>query len=286
MEIAGRRVVVADADGRRNCFLSGHRAVVGDRVRWVAAAGEGGKITAVDGRLSTLRRVDSRGEEQVLAANLEGVLVVVAAQDPIFAAPILDRYLTAVSADGMRAAIVLNKCDQPGSEVVETELAAREGLGYSVMRASAHTGQGIEALRAWIAAADGPWALVGASGVGKTSLVSALLPGLDVGPVGEISEYWGQGMHTTTRTRLFELPTGGELADSPGIRSFIPAVLDPIGIRDHYPGMADLGCKYRDCLHLPGEEGCAAEGFVPAERIASYRALLCEAQGITRRMER
>lgn len=283
IETVGRRVIVSDDEGTRACFLSGHRAVVGDVVRWTEAKGEGGKLTEVCARTSILRRVDSRGEEQMLVANLEGVFVVFAASEPPLAPPLLDRYLVAAEHDGLRAVIVLNKADAEIPAHVQAALDERADLGFTVLRASAKTGDGVDAIRAHLAAATGAWAFVGPSGVGKTSLVQALLPGEDVGPIGEISAYWGQGMHTTTHTRLFRVHTGGEIADSPGIRSFTPAVLDPIAIRDHYPGVTGLGCKYRDCLHRDGEEGCVAPASVPEARLIAYRALLTEALGIARR---
>lgn len=280
VEIVGRRVMVADEEGTRTCFLSGHRAVVGDRVRWTTAQGEGGKITEVEPRDHVLRRIDIRGEEQVLAANIEGLMVVIASIDPPFAPPLLDRYLVAAEHDGLKAAILLNKVDLGVPDDVNEELAARD---WPLFRVSVRTGEGLDAVRAFLADAKAPWTLVGPSGVGKTSVMQALLPEETVGPIGEISDYWGTGRHTTTRTRLFSLPTGGELADSPGIRGFIPAVLDPIAIRDHYPGVAGLGCRYRDCLHLPGEDGCVAERDVRPAQLSAYRALLGEAQQIARR---
>lgn len=283
VETVGRRVVVSDEHGVRNCFLSGHRAVVGDRVQWTEAPGEGGKVTAVEPRTSVLRRVDPRGDEQILAANVHGLFVVFAATDPPLAAPLLDRYLLAAEYDGLKVVVVLNKSDLPVSDAVAAELDQRAAWGFPVVRVSTKTGEGLAHLRAVLGEAIGPWALVGPSGVGKTSIAAALLPEQDVGPVGEISEYWGQGRHTTTWTRLFQVPGGGELADSPGIRGLIPAVLDPEAIRDHYPGLAGLGCRYRDCLHRSGEDGCVAEGTVPGPTLLAYRTLVTEAEGIRRR---
>jgi ribosome biogenesis GTPase len=270
-------VVVADADGERNCFLGGHRAVVGDRVRWADARGEGGKITSVADRDTVLARSDSRGDEQILAANLRGLLVTASAQDPQFHGGLVDRYLVAARLAGLDAVIVLTKIDRGLPADGAAELAAREALGVHVLRVSNKDGTGIEAVLAFLAAESaGPWALVGYSGVGKTSLIQSLLPGQDVGPIGEISEFWGTGKHTTSRTRLFALPGGGEIVDSPGIRSFTPSELDPQTMRDHYPGIGDLRCKYRDCLHKPGEEGCVAEAEVDPNLLSGWRRLLAD----------
>lgn len=277
--------MVRDEDGERNCFLGGHRAVVGDDVRWTEAPGEGGKIVDVSARRTQLRRIDQRGGEQILAANLGGLLIVVAGQDPPFHAPLLDRYLVAASQEGLETAVVLNKVDLGVPDEVRAELAVREQLGTAVLEASVRSGVGVDGVRAFLAAhaADRPWALVGHSGVGKTSIISALLPEQDVGPIGEISEYWGTGRHTTSRSRLFDLPGGGQMVDSPGIRGFTPALLDPIDVRDHFPGLGQLGCQYRDCLHRPGEEGCVAEDEVEPSLLASWRHLLAEVEQIVKR---
>jgi ribosome biogenesis GTPase len=270
---AGRRVWVRDADGDRTCFLSGQRAVVGDRVTWVEAKGEGGRVVEVLPRDTALVRLLGPGEEQVLAANLAGVFVVVTPRDPPFRAGLLDRYLVAASTAGLRTQVLLNKVDLGVDAEVEAALAAR---GIEPLRVSATSDLGLDAVRAALAASDGPWALVGHSGVGKTSLAQRLLPGQDVGEIGEISEHWGTGRHTTTGSRLFAVPTGGELVDSPGIRTFAPGRLSSEDVRLHFPRVCDVVCRYRDCVHREGEEGCAAPAEVPTELLASYRRLFDE----------
>ncbi len=279
----GRRVVVRDHEGERVCFLSGQRAVVGDRVLWVDASGEGGKLVGVEERRGVLVRTDLRANEQVIAANLEGIVIVTAGVEPPFRPGLLDRYLVAAGVGGLEAVVVVNKSDQGVPDDVEAELAAREAAGVVVHHVSARTGQGLDALQALLASASGPWALVGHSGVGKTSLVSALLPGQDVGEIGDLSEHWGTGQHTTTGSRVFTVPTGGEIVDSPGIRTFAPGRLEPIEARQHFPGMGALGCRYRDCLHREGEEGCVADDQVPAPLLTSYRRLLAELLDIEER---
>lgn len=278
-ETRGRRVLVRDARGERVCFLSGQRAVIGDEVHWREAKGTGGVLSEVLPRRTALRRLDAAGKEQILAANLEGVLVVVTPTSPPFAPELVDRYFVAARATGLEVAVVLHKTDLGVPTEVEEALALRE---VEVLRVSSHLGEGLDALRAHLARAAAPWALVGHSGVGKTSLLAALLPDLDVGPVGDISTYWEAGKHTTTGSRLFALPSGGDLADSPGIRNFIPAGLHHEDVRRHFPGMGDLPCRYRDCLHRPGEDGCAAPEVVPPALLDSYRRLLAEVTDATR----
>jgi len=274
-------VLVRDDDGERVCFLAGHRAVIGDRVTWVEAKGSGGKLVGVEPRQGTLVRRDARGREQVLAAHLAGVAVVAAPAEPPFRGGLVDRYVVACSVGGLRPLVVLNKVDQGVPDDVAAALALRAEAGLEVVRCSAHTGEGLDALQQHLA--TGTWALVGHSGVGKTSLVASLLPDTDVGPIGELSTYWGTGQHTTTGSRLFALPGGGEVVDSPGIRTFAPGALDPAQVRLHFPGVGDPGCRYRDCLHRPGEDGCEAEGACEPELLASYRRLLNEVLTIEER---
>ncbi|TNE91423.1 MAG: ribosome small subunit-dependent GTPase A [Deltaproteobacteria bacterium] len=278
VETVGRRVLVRDDEGERTCFLAGHRVVIGDRVRWIEARGEGGKIVAVDERDTALVRMDHKGREQVLAANLGGLLIVVSAKEPGFRAALLDRYLVAADVFGLEAALVVTKVDLGVDDETEAQIARRAADGLQVLRTAIDPPAGIDEVAAFLAehADEHPWALVGSSGVGKTSLVQALLPQQDVGPVGEISEFWGTGRHTTTASRLFALPGGGEIADSPGIRNFTPAGLSAQDIGLHFPRVRELVCKYRDCLHRPGEDGCVAEQELSEPLLDSYRTLLGE----------
>ncbi len=278
VQTRGRRVLVADPEGERVCFLAGHRAVIGDRVQWVEVRGEGGKLVGVEPREGTLLRTDANGREQVLAAHLDGLLVVTAARNPPFRIGLVDRYVVACSAGGLVPAVVVNKADEGVPDEVLAELALR---GLEVLVVSAHTGEGLHALRERLR--DGTWAMVGHSGVGKTSLVAALLPDQDVGPVGELSDYWGTGQHTTTGSTIFRLPEGGEVVDSPGIRTFAPQRLDLGQVRMHFPGLGALGCRYRDCLHRPDEDGCVAEQDVDPSLLASYRRLLGEVVSLEER---
>ncbi len=280
VETRGRKVLVRDDAGARDCFLSGQRAVVGDRVRWVEARGSGGKLVAVEPRETVLRRADLKGREQVLAANLAGLLVVTSAREPDFRGALLHRYLVAASRDGLEAILVLSKVDLGVPPEVEAQVALLEAeAGLRTLRTSPDD---VRALSDFLAAEPGPWALVGSSGVGKTSLIATLLPEEEVGAVAAISDYWGVGRHTTTHSRLFTLPAGGEIADSPGIRNFTPVLSDPGELRLHFPGIGPLPCRYRDCLHRPDEDGCAAQGEVAAPLLESYRSLLAEVTDVHR----
>ena len=277
VETVGRCVNVRNDEGERVCYLSGQRAVVGDHVKFVDAPGMGGKLCEVLPRQTELKRRDPRGKERILAANLKGIIIVATPQQPEFNAGLVARYLVAASVSGLEAAICLNKADLEVSEQVRAELALWKSLGFTVLETSTKSGLGLTALTDFLqkeSAVGAPWSLVGLSGVGKTSIVSTLLPEQDVGPIGEISEHWDQGKHTTTHSTIFALPEGGELCDSPGIRTFTPAGLEPETIRDHFPGFASVHCRFRDCLHREDEAGCVAEEQVASSLLTSYRRLL------------
>lgn len=283
----GRRVVVRDDVGERVCFLSGRRAVVGDLVRWVEAQGSGGKLVQVEPRERALVRMDFKGRQQVVASHLGGLLVVASTDQPHYRPGLMDRYEVGANVAGIDMAIVLTKTDLGPSDLADRDLAIRESRGIPVMRVCNPTGHGVPIVQEFLrTATPGPWAFVGHSGVGKTSLAAALLPEVDVGPIGEISEFWDAGRHTTTSSRIYALPDGGEIADSPGIRTFLPSGLDPHVVRDHFPGLDVSGCRYRDCLHREGEDGCAAPEEVTAEMLVRYRRLLVEVTDLHARRRR
>lgn len=179
---------------------------------------------------------------------------------------------------GSSCSICVNKIDLGETDAVTNYLQEREALGYKAFRVSAKEGKGLSEfetfLRTHSGNGEGPLALVGLSGVGKTSLLAALLPEEDVGPIGELSEYWEQGRHTTTGSRLFDLADGGELVDSPGIRTFSPAGLKAGEVRDYFPGFSDLHCQFRDCLHQEGQKGCVVGDELSEHTIKGYRRLM------------
>ena len=166
---------------------------------------------------------------------------------------------------------------------MKDNIAARADLGIKVLTTSALTGEGIEEFRAFLHDHPGTWTLVGRSGVGKTSLVRKLLPDIDVGPVGELSEYWGTGRHTTTRSCIFPLTDQCGIVDSPGIRQFVPGGLEQEHLFRFFPSIDELICKYRNCQHRPNEDGCVAESQVAKSLLSSYRTLLEELIDMTPR---
>ncbi len=232
-------------------------------------------ITEVLRRRTVLYRSNTRGLAEAVAANLDALLVVLAAlPEPDYF--VIDRYLSAAEAAGISAVLVVNKCDLAQEAQLTAELAVYRGMGYASLAVSAASGSGIAELRAALPAGACA-ALVGQSGVGKSSLVQLLVPGAEIA-VGTLVRD-EEGRHTTTAARLYELEGGAALIDSPGVRDFAPAVsvLDArtLGFRD----VAALapGCRFADCRHMR-EPGCAVQAAagsaqLSARRYESYRRL-------------
>mgnify|MGYP002624216552 CR=1 FL=1 len=246
---------------------------VGDRVRVDLAAEP--VVSEILPRTNFLSRPASgrRGKTQLLAANLDHLVVVLSAREPAWKPATLDRYLVLASIHAVRPFVVLNKVDLEPELPENPAFQPYRDLGLTLCFVSTHTGQGVEALRAGLAGKT--VALLGPSGVGKTSLVNALAPGMDL-PVGEISEQTQKGRHTTTWVELLRMPDGGALIDSPGIRVLDLSGLEPHELAAHFPEFRDYhqGCRFRDCSHT-AEPKCAvkqalAEGQVPESRYDSY----------------
>ncbi len=244
--------------------------VTGDIVAWRPGPSTGVVVARFD-RDSELCRPDSRGELRPVAANIDFIIVVIATE-PEPHAYFIDRYLVAAENQGITPVLLLNKLDLVKAEnrgAVEKLLATYRSIGYRVVSTSTRQRTGLEPLRQLLAGHTSVF--VGQSGVGKSSIINALLPGSDI-RVGEISEATGKGRHTTTTARLFHIPGGGELIDSPGIRDFGLWHLDAAGIaygfREFRPFLGH--CKFRDCSHQ-GDPGCALTGGVNSGAIEEHR---------------
>ncbi|MFZ6046134.1 small ribosomal subunit biogenesis GTPase RsgA [Pseudomonas sp. CR3202] len=253
--------------------------VTGDRVVWRAGNQGSGVIVAQLPRSSELCRPDMRGVLKPVAANVDQIVIVFAPL-PEPHANLIDRYLVAAEHAGIHPLLLLNKADlvdDQNSAVLDDLLGIYRQLGYPLLEVSARQGGGMEDLMARL---DGHISVfVGQSGVGKSSLVNSLLPGVDT-RVGALSELTGKGTHTTTTARLFHFPGGGELIDSPGIREF---GLGHVSRDDVEAGFIEFNellgtCRFRDCKH-DREPGCALlkaleDGRVHPQRMASYRHIL------------
>ncbi|MBX9756287.1 MAG: small ribosomal subunit biogenesis GTPase RsgA [Pseudomonadaceae bacterium] len=253
--------------------------VTGDQVVWRAGNQGIGVIVAQLPRSTELCRPDSRGQLKPVAANVD-LIVIVFAPLPEPHPNLIDRYLVAAEHAGITPLLLLNKADLIDAQngpALEALLAVYRQLGYPLLEVSAHEGGGMKALQERL---NGHVSVfVGQSGVGKSSLVNSLLPGVDL-RVGPLSEVSGQGTHTTTTARLFHFPGGGKLIDSPGIREF---GLGHVSRDDVEAGFIEfhelLGhCRFRDCKH-DREPGCALlkaleEGRIQQQRMNSYRHIL------------
>lgn len=273
----GRRIVVEDEHGdTHSCLVKGRRlrVVCGDNVTFVRDP-HGNVITEINPRDNALTRPDRRGRDEVLAANLTRLLVVVAPRpepDPFMT----DRYLAAAEVMGVNAVLVYNKSDLAGTEH-DGWLSELEQVGYPLVRTQALTGEGIDELRSHCR--DGVSILVGLSGVGKSSLLNALAPELEL-RTDAVSKSSGEGRHTTTASVMHTLPGGGRVIDSPGVRDFAPGLLALGDVDTGYREIAALAsqCRFHNCLHFE-EPGCAVRealeaGRISERRYASYRRLL------------
>ena len=258
------------------------RPVVGD---WVAA--DGARVVAIAPRRGVLARARherlsaKRGATaQPIAANLDAVFVVTAPGRE-FSPPRVERYLVAVRAASAHAVVVLNKCDlarDPAGLVAELYAISGDA---PVVAISAEYGDGCDALDAYLVAGT-TLALVGSSGVGKSTLANRLL-GANRFATHATRASDGRGMHTTTRRELVALPSGAWLVDTPGMRAFAPwsgeDALDEV--------FADVAgaasrCRFRDCAH-EREPGCAVRAEIDARRYERWRALRAELAYLDRR---
>jgi len=243
------------------------------------AALDNAVVVAMLPRSSLLQRPTKLGDLKPVAANINTMMIVIA-PEPAPHYNLIDRYLVAAETFGFRPLLLLNKCDLlkdgPVRDELETMLTLYGTLGYMTLRLSSKAGIGLDDLRTQLH--DATAILVGQSGVGKSALVNALLPGVDT-LEGALSAAEDKGRHTTTSARLFHLPEGGSLIDSPGIREF---GLGHIEARQVLEGFVEfrpwLGtCRFRDCSH-ESEVGCAlrealANGRIDPRRMQSYELI-------------
>ncbi len=235
-------------------------------------------------RRSLLSRLDARGRQRPLCANIDQLIIVADAstRQGELHLNLLDRYLVSAELNRLDALIVINKvdgCDGLARERLARTLAPYRDMGYHCHLVSAHNGEGVEGLLADMH--DRRSCFVGESGVGKSSLINRLVPGHDV-QVGELSSKGGFGKHTTSTTLLYHLPGSGEIIDSPGVRSFALGDIDSARLAEGFREFRPLigHCRFRNCRH-DDDSGCAiasavAAGRIAAPRYASYRQILAD----------
>jgi ribosome biogenesis GTPase len=290
LRVSGLMHLVRVEDELYRCELrgrlkAGRRATtapvyVGD---WVQVACTGvltGVIESVEPRTSTFSRGASEagGREQVIAVNLEQLIVVAAVHEPEVHPGFIDRALIMAARGHMRPLVCVNKTDLAhGPELAELT-ASYADLGYTVLCTSAVTGAGVGGLSGTLAGRTS--ALVGQSGVGKSALLNSIDPDLRL-RTQELMRQHDRGRHTTSAAQLHELAGGGWVADTPGIKELSLWGMDRTGLASYFIEMQPLlgSCRFRDCSHLH-EPGCAIRDAVRAGVIAPRRYA-----GYTRIME-
>lgn len=246
---------------------------VGDFVAWRETPHGEGVVVAVEERQSLIERPDGLGKLKPVAANIDQVFVVFAIT-PEPHPNLLDRYLIAAENSGIEAKLVVNKMDLLTAdhalyEFIQTLLSNYRNLGYDVFEISCENNHGMEQIKAALINKTSIFA--GQSGVGKSSMINALMPEVEA-KVGKLSEHVVKGRHTTTTSTMFELDDGGFLIDSPGIREFHLNHFSKAQIFSGYRELQDtLGhCQFRDCQHKQ-EPGCAIQELLNTDKMAETR---------------
>jgi ribosome biogenesis GTPase / thiamine phosphate phosphatase len=274
----GRHLLVRDTSGKElgaRPFGRGLTVVCGDNVRCRADPHHDEvHVVEIVPRRTALYRSNVRGVTEPVVANLSRLLVVLAPV-PVPDLFVVDRYLAAAESGGISGLLVVNKTELGIDEELRVQLEVFTAAGYRWLPCSVKTGEGVDAVLEICAGQVA--ALVGQSGVGKSSLVDRLIPGAGV-EVGELVRD-EEGRHTTTASRMFDLPRGGHLIDSPGVRDFAPAVDRLDGRSLGFVEIERLapGCRFNDCRHMR-EPGCAVRdatesGAMSSRRYESYRRL-------------
>lgn len=292
----GSHYVVAPDDGSPevNCKIKGNFRIkgirttnpvaVGDHVTVGEPAPDGTAfITAISPRRNyIIRRASNLSKEaHIIAANIDRAMLVATLAHPTTSTTFIDRFLATASAYDVPAILVINKTDlldtPDDRELLDAVTYLYRSIGYEVTHVSARTGEGVDHLRTLLR--DHTTLLSGNSGVGKSTLINDLIPGLDL-RTAEISAVHDTGMHTTTFSELYRLPGGGSIIDTPGVRGFGTIDFDKYQVAHYFPELFrhSVDCRFGNCTHTH-EPGCAVlaaldEGLIAQSRYASYLSIL------------
>jgi ribosome biogenesis GTPase len=266
----GRDVLVQSETGTLHCALKGRkqRAVCGDIVEWRTPPSGAPSVESISTRRNLLERIDARGRAEAVAANIDRLAVVVA-PEPLPDWFVVDRYWAGAHLKDIPTLLIVNKSDL-ATDSIQSDVAVYRRLGLICHETSSITGHGLAELRT--ALASGVTLVVGQSGVGKSSIVNALVPGA-AAQTAELTRDV-EGRHTTTTARRYRIGASADsgIVDAPGVRDFAPPAsivraAERAFIEIH---RESVGCRFNDCHHLE-EPGCAVRAAVEAGRIAARR---------------
>ncbi|WP_313189838.1 ribosome small subunit-dependent GTPase A [Sphingobacterium sp.] len=284
---------VLDDEGKRyECRIKGifrtqgikttNPIAVGDRVEFEIEHGQqSAVITKLEPRKNYIirRSVNLSKQTQIIGANLDLALLVVTLASPPTSTGFIDRFLVTAEAYGIPAALVFNKLDlfsEEGLEILAEYMAIYENLGYPCYTVSALEKENIEEMNEVLK--DKITLISGHSGVGKSTLINAIIPGADL-KTGNISDWSDKGKHTTTFAEMIDLPFGGKLIDTPGIRELGIVDIEPQELSHYFPEMRNFlnQCKFHNCRHI-NEPGCAVldaleNGEIEPSRYDSYLSI-------------
>ena len=258
---------------------------VGDRVQVEDKGGDAPVVGEIEPRRNyIIRRASNLSKEfQIIAANLDQAVLVATLTNPETSTTFIDRFLATAEAYQVPAVLVFNKIDLLDTDEWHQRLdelkALYESIGYPVVTMSAATGEGADALRAQLA---GKMSLLsGNSGVGKSSIINLLVPDAHV-RVGDVSHTHHKGMHTTTFSELLDLPDGGAIIDTPGVKAFGTIDFERAEVAHYFPEIFKISddCRFNNCTHTH-EPGCAVlaaveQGLIAPSRFTSYLSILDE----------
>ena len=284
-----------DGSGVVNCKMRGvlrlkglrctNPVAVGDIVQVEQRAGDTPVVGAIEPRRNyIIRRASNLSKEfQIIASNLDQAVLVATLINPVTSTTFIDRFLATAEAYQVPAMLAFNKSDLVTSEEHRRQFdglkTLYEGIGYPVVVMSAATGEGTDELRNRLA---GKLSLLsGNSGVGKSSIINLLVPDAHV-RVGDVSHTHHKGMHTTTFSELLDLPGGGAIIDTPGVKAFGTIDFERSQVAHYFPEIFSVSsqCRFNNCTHIH-EPGCAVleaveRGDIAASRFASYLSIIDE----------